>query len=118
LQIRDIPYWQYLDGMTKRIGGTMYALLREVTMIHPSKYRTPPDGTPDVPIYERGLNGERVFTFDRTPAPKVDTAAPKRYGIGYVRSDDELCIVPDIWSDDDAMCAHGAVWPTVWHEQP
>ena len=88
----------------------MYSLLHEITFIHPSKARPNPTGELDLPIYERGLNGERVFTFDGTPS-QYDTESPKRYGIGYIRPDGQLCVVPDIWDETDAMIGHNSVFP-------
>ena len=93
----------------------MYAKLEEVVLIHPTKYRKI-EGREDSSIYERGLNGDRVFTFDPVPS-RYDTAAPKRYGVAYEGPQDRLCIVPDAWSDDVAMCAHSAVWPDLPREE-
>lgn len=90
----------------------MFAYLQEVTLVHKSKYRPHPSGDEDRVVYARGLGGERVFSFDGTPAPKIDTAPPVRYGVGY---DSErlgrLVIVPDEWNESDAMIAVNSVFP-------
>lgn len=85
----------------------MYAKLEEITLIHPSKYR-PQEG--DHPIYERGLNGDRVFTLDPEPS-KYDSAPPKRYGLGYIGPNEDVCIVPDLWAENDSWIARNAVRP-------
>lgn len=81
----------------------MYVTLDQITLVQ-DKRRIRPD---DLPIYERELNGERIFTTDGTPSKQASEA--KRYGVIYFDSDDRLCVVPDTWSDDDAYCARMAV---------
>lgn len=97
----------------------MYVKLSEVTLIHKSQYRRPPghEEYEDRPVYERELNGERVFTFD-AELTKYDPREPVRYGVGYDApsfSEDRprFVVVPDVWNPDDAMCARDAVHP-VW----
>lgn len=87
----------------------MYAKLEEITLIHPSKYRKLA-GREDRPIYERGLNMDRVFTFDSEPT-KYDSAAPQRYGVAYIGPNEDVCIVPDLWVENDSWLARRAVRP-------
>lgn len=85
----------------------MYIRLEEVILIHPSKYR-PKDG--DSVAYRRELRGDTVFTITNEPS-KHDSKPVERYGLLYLDTADRICIVPDKWDENDAMCARSAVWP-------
>lgn len=81
----------------------MYVTLDQVTLIQ-DKRKVRAD---DLPIYEREMNGERIFTTDGTPS--THASAAQRYGIIYFDIDDRLCVVPDRWNEEDARLARLAV---------
>lgn len=85
----------------------MYIKLEEAILVHPSKYR-PMEG--DSVAYRRELNGETVFTLTGE-ASKYDGKPVERYGMLYTDTAERICLVPDIWDENDAMCARSAVWP-------
>jgi hypothetical protein len=59
-----------------------------------------------VPVFERGYNGGRVLTLDDDPS-KYDDTPPRRYGRLYLSASEQICVIPDTWSDDDAIQAAG-----------
>ena len=85
----------------------MYIKLEEVILIHPSKYRPMEN---DSIAYRRELRGDTVFTVTGEPS-KYDGKPVERYGLLYMDTVERVCIVPDNWNENDAMCARTAVWP-------
>lgn len=80
----------------------MYTLLSEVILVR-AKYQRPTDPV----IYERELRGESILTLDAAPSQYATEARP--YGRLYEDSQGRLCVVPNQWSDDDAMLAKNFV---------
>lgn len=77
----------------------MYLTLDQITLVQ-DKSKAKSD---DAPVYERELNGDRIFTTDTTPSQHASKA--KRYGVIYFDIGDRPCIIPDAWNDDDACRA-------------
>ena len=90
----------------------MFAVISEVTMIHPTKARTA--GRAAQPVYETRAMGERVFTYDPNFHPHGNKS--RRYGVGYEGPDGHMCIVPDVWDEDDAWQARRVVLPDFYPE--
>lgn len=82
----------------------MYLYLDEVTLIaSQSKVRSD-----DPVVYEREYRGERILTIDDKPSKYTDDA--RRYGVLYFDARDQPCVVPDAWSEDDAILAREAIY--------
>lgn len=81
----------------------MYLYLHEVTLVA-DKAKVRPD---DIPVFEREYRGERILTIDDKPSKYTDDA--RRYGVLYFDARDQPCVVPDAWSEDDALLAREVV---------
>lgn len=77
----------------------MYVTLDQITLVQ-DKRKVRAD---DLPIYERQLSGVRIFTTDGGTSKYASEAT--RYGVIYFDTDDRLCVVPDVWNDEDAQIA-------------
>ena len=61
--------------------------------------------TTDIIVYERNLRGERVLTPDGGVSRYASEAKP--YGVLYYDANGTPCIIPDVWSQEDAAIAKG-----------
>ena len=77
----------------------MYVTLDQVILVK-DKTKTR-DGDPVV--FVRELRGRAVLTTDGGASKHAGPAV--KYGVLYFDTRDRMCIVPDVWSEDDARLA-------------
>lgn len=77
---------------------TMYLTLDQVLLVSDKQ---PQEG--DTVVYERQLGSQRILTPD--DAPSRHASEPKRYGVLYYDANETPCVIPDVFSMDDAMVA-------------
>lgn len=89
----------------------MYLTLSQVTLIADQSKSRPDDAICYVRTAQRRLlsaaPGERILTVDDTVTEATGPA--ERYGRLYYDARDEPCVVPDVWSEDDAALAREAI---------
>lgn len=83
----------------------MYLTLDQVILVSDTNKRQPEDAT--VYVKQHPIEGKHLFpewVLDGT-AHFGTKEMMQRYGTIYMDAGERWCIVPDVWSDNDAMCA-------------
>lgn len=83
----------------------MYLTLNQVILISDTNKRQADDAI--VYVKEDGRDGKRLFPDYGLTLSDIEKHRLTRYGTIYTDKtrNENWCVVPDVWSDDDAACA-------------
>lgn len=92
----------------------MYLTINEATLVQDQRKRMPEDQVIfTAQWFLHGQGHTQVFHFWNEPVPskfRSSMSEPTRYGTCYEDARGTLCIIPDVWNDEDAMRAKDTIY--------